>query len=161
MFDFPDPVNEVAARVVACGVLLMSAATLLMSLTAGAAWLWATALIAYGFVARVLTGPTLSPLGRFATSVVAPKLGRARPVPGPPKRFAQAIGAVVTVGAVGFVAAGQADVARGLLGVMIVAAGLEGFLALCVGCKVYGVLIRTGIVREAACPACADIGLHV
>jgi hypothetical protein len=49
--------------------------------------------LAYGFVARVLTGPTLSPLGQLVTRVVTPRLPVApRPVPGPPKRFAQGIG---------------------------------------------------------------------
>ena len=44
--------------------------------------------LAYGFVARVLTGPTLSPLGQLVTRVVTPALDiEARPVPGPPKRF--------------------------------------------------------------------------
>jgi len=47
--------------------------------------------LAYGFWARVLTGPTLSPLGQLATRVVAPRLPvEPKLVPGPPKRFAQA-----------------------------------------------------------------------
>ena len=49
-------------------------------------------MIAYGFVARVLTGPKLSPLGQFATRVAAPRLGEPKYVAGPPKRFAQAMG---------------------------------------------------------------------
>jgi Domain of unknown function (DUF4395) len=161
MFGFPNPVNEVAARVVACGVLAMSMTTLLLSVTVTPTSLWATTVIAYGFLARAVSGPTLSPLGRFATSVVAPRLARPRPVPGPPKRFAQAIGAVITLSAVGFVAAGFDGVAQGLLGLMILAAGLEGFLAFCIGCKVYGLLMRAGVVPEDACRACADIALYV
>jgi hypothetical protein len=161
MFSFPDPVNEIAARVVAFGVLIMSAATLLLSLAVGTGWLWATALIAYGFIARVATGPGLSPLGRVATSVVAPKLGTPRPVSGPPKRFAQGIGAAVTAGAIGFLAAGQIGVTQGLLGLMIVAAGLEAFFAFCVGCHVYGFLMRTGVISSDACETCGDLSLHI
>ena len=55
-FSFPREVNEVSARLVAGGVVLMAAATLWLDVR------WLTALLAYGFVARVLTGPKLSPL---------------------------------------------------------------------------------------------------
>src|SRR2546429_611801 len=52
LFAFPDPVNEVSARLVAAGVVLMSLATIVLDQP------WVTAVIAYGFVARVLSGPT-------------------------------------------------------------------------------------------------------
>ena len=59
---------------------------------------WLTLFLAYGFLARVLTGPTLSPLGQLVTRVGTPRLGlEPRPVPGPPKRFAQGIGATLSV----------------------------------------------------------------
>ena len=47
----------------------------------------------------MLTGPTLSPLGWLAQNVVAPRLGEKRPVPGPPKRFAQGMGALMSTAA--------------------------------------------------------------
>ena len=88
LFSFPNPVNEKAARVVA-GVVL---ATVIVILATGAYWLLIP--LAYGFWARVLTGPTLSPLGWIAQNVDRPAAGRpAKPVPGPPKRFAQGMGA--------------------------------------------------------------------
>ncbi|MDQ6928656.1 MAG: DUF4395 domain-containing protein, partial [Actinomycetota bacterium] len=94
VFAFPDPVNEVSARLVATGVVVMSLATVGFDLS------WMTAVIAYGFVARVLTGPTLSPLGQLVTRVITPRLGvPPKYVPGPPKRFAQGIGAVLSVAA--------------------------------------------------------------
>src|SRR5205085_2435066 len=87
LFSFPDPVNEVSARLVAGGVVLMSVLTIALDQP------WLTAVIAYGFVARVLTGPTLSPLGQIVTKGITPRLPlRERPVPGPPKRFAQGMG---------------------------------------------------------------------
>ena len=67
-FRFPDPVNEVSARLVAGGVVLLALATLVTASP------WLLAVLAYGFVARVLTGPTLSPLGQFVTRVVTPRL---------------------------------------------------------------------------------------
>ena len=66
MFSFPDPVNEVSARLVAAGVVVLSLATILLGVP------WLTAVIAYGFVARVLSGPTLSPLGQLVTRVITP-----------------------------------------------------------------------------------------
>ena len=89
MFDFPNPVNEYAARTVAAGVVVMAVAAITFQEP------WILIPLAYGFWARVLTGPTLSPLGQLATRVVAPRLPWGpKLVPGPPKRFAQAIGVV-------------------------------------------------------------------
>jgi hypothetical protein len=161
LFTFPNPVNEKAARGVAGGVLILSAITLVLSLTAGHGWLWLSVLLAYGFVARVATGPTLSPLGQFATRVIAPRLGPARLVPGPPKRFAQAIGAVVTVAVVVLVAVDAYPVAQALLAVMIIFATLESVFALCVGCKIFAVLMRAGLIPADTCEACADISRRV
>jgi hypothetical protein len=59
LFSFPDPVDEVSARLVAGGVVLLSLATIVLAQP------WLTAVIAYGFLARVLTGPTLSPLAQL------------------------------------------------------------------------------------------------
>jgi hypothetical protein len=84
VFEFPNPVNEKAARTVAAGVVVLCIATLVLTIAFGHAWIWLTVVLAYGFLARVATGPTLSPLGQLATRVVAPRLGTARPVPGPP-----------------------------------------------------------------------------
>ena len=158
MFTFPNPVNELAARTVAGGVLLLSLATLLLSLVSHQ-WLWLTVALAYGFVARVLTGPTLSPLGQLATRVVAPQLGEAKLVPGPPKRFAQAIGAVVTLSAVALVASGYDLAAQALLATMVAFALLESVFAYCVGCKVFGALMRVGVIPAETCEACNDLAL--
>ena len=77
LLSFPNPVNEISARLVAVGVVLMCAFTIGLQLR------WATAVIAYGFVARVLSGPRFSPLAQFVTRVVTPRLGlAARPVAG-------------------------------------------------------------------------------
>ena len=155
IFSFPNPVNEKAARTVAFVVMLAAVLTLATSAY------WLLALLAYGFIARVLTGPTLSPLGRLASSVIAPRLGPERPVPGPPKRFAQGIGAVITtvaaVAALGFSAGALAD---GLLILLIAAAGLESIFALCVGCRLFRLLMRAGLIPAEVCAECADIWSH-
>jgi hypothetical protein len=153
VFSFPNPVNEISARLVAGGVVLLA----LLTIVSGQLWL--TAMIAYGFVARVLTGPTLSPLGQLVTRVITPRLPvAARPVPGPPKRFAQGIGAVVSVTAavlgLGF---GLDGAAYAVLGLLVVAATLESVFAFCIGCKLFALLMRAGIIPAAICERCNDI----
>jgi len=150
---FPNPVNEVAARVVAAGVALIALAAIL----SGQPWL--SAVLAYGFCARVVAGPTLSPLGQLATRWLAPRLAaEPRWVPGPPKRFAQAIGATLTVSAAVATLALRADgVADALLGALVIAATLEAALGLCLGCRVFGVLMRWGWVPADVCAACSDL----
>ena len=90
LFAFPNPVNEKAARTVA-GVVLA-----IVILILATSWYWLLIPLVYGFWARVLTGPTLSPLGWTAQRLIAPRLGAAKPVSGPPKRFAQLMGAVMS-----------------------------------------------------------------
>jgi Domain of unknown function (DUF4395) len=151
-FSFPNPVNEKAARVVA-GVVL---ATVIAILATGAYWLLIP--LAYGFWARVLTGPTLSPLGWLAQNVVAPRLGEKRPVPGPPKRFAQAMGALMSTAALVLaLIAGDHTAADIVLILFLPAAGLESIFGYCVGCKIFGLLMRVGVVPETVCLECADI----
>jgi hypothetical protein len=151
LLAFPHPVNEKAARSVAAGVVLLSAITLVTQ-----AW-WLTVPLALGFWARVLTGPTLSPLGQLATRVVAPWLGTPRYVSGPPKRFAQGMGAAMTTLAAALALSGDHTAAAVLLGLVIVAALLESALGFCVGCKVFGLLMRVGVIPSAVCAECADI----
>jgi uncharacterized protein DUF4395 len=137
MFSFPNPVNEKAARVVAGVVMVVALVTLLTS----AYWLLIP--LAYGFWARVLTGPTLSPLGRFATGVAAPRLGAPKYVPGPPKRFAQGMGTAITSLALILWLAGATTAVNVLLIALIAAAALESILAYCLGCKIFGICAVT------------------
>ena len=152
VFSFPDPVNEVSARLVAGGVLVMCVLTLAFNLE------WATAVIAYGFVARVLTGPTLSPLGQLVTRFVTPRLRvPERPVPGPPKRFAQGMGVAFSVTALVLTGLGYWTAAEVMLGLLAGAAFLESALGLCLGCNVFAILMRIGVVPEEICERCNDI----
>ena len=152
MFSFPNPVNEKAARVVA-GVVAITGVVILLT-----GWHWLLVGLAYGFWARVLTGPTLSPLGRLAMRVVAPRLGAPKYVAGPPKRFAQGIGAALaSVAAVLALGLGLDTAANVLTGLLVVAATLESVFALCVGCRIFAVLMSAGLIPEKTCERCADI----
>jgi Domain of unknown function (DUF4395) len=154
LFSFPDPVNEKAARVVA-GVVL---ATVIVILATG--WYWLLVPLAYGFWARVLTGPTLSPLGWTAQNVIAPRLGPKKPVPGPPKRFAQGMGAVMSTAALVLAYAASHTAADVMLILFLPPAGLESILGYCVGCKIFGSLMRLGVIPERVCAECADVTLR-
>ena len=153
LLGFPNPVNEVSARLVAGGVVVMASTALVF----GQPWLLAP--IAYGFVARMLTGPKLSPLAQLVTRVITPRLGvPPKEVAGPPKRFAQGIGAVVTgSAAIAHFAFGQTAVANVLLGLIVVAATLESVFAYCIGCRIFGVLMTRGVIPEDVCESCNDI----
>lgn len=153
LFSFPDPVNEVSARLVAGGVVALALITIAFDQP------WLTVPLAYGFVARVLSGPTLSPLGQLVTRVITPRLSLTpRMVPGPPKRFAQGIGAVFTVtAAVLALALDQRVAAYVMLGFIVVAASLESFLGYCLGCKIFGLLMRAGVIPPEVCERCNDL----
>ena len=151
-FFFPNPVNEVAARTVAVGVVALAAVAL------GSGALWLTVPLAYGFVARTLTGPRLSPLGQIATRLVAPRLSRyAKYTPGPPKRFAQSMGAAFTLTAMSLWLAGQSAASQVVLGVLLVPATLEAGFGYCLGCQVFRIGMRLGLVPDSACEECADL----
>lgn len=156
LIGFPDTVDERAARVVAGGVVAMAATALITDR------LWLVAPVSYGFAARVLTGPKLSPLGQLATRVVVPRLGGPpRPVSGAPKRLAQGMGlAMSSTALVLGVVLGRRKAARIVLSVLIVAAGLEAFAGVCLACKLYPLLERAGLVSAEDCPDCTDLDDH-
>lgn len=139
LLRFPDPVNETSARLVAAGVVAQGVALLVLR-----EW-WLLVPLTYGFLARVLTGPTLSPLGQFVTRVASPlveaRTGRApRFVPGPPKRFAQGVGLAFTASASVAWLLGAPGVSVVLVGALVAAATLESVFAVCLGCIAHSAL---------------------
>jgi hypothetical protein len=153
LLSFPNPVNETSARLVAGSVAVLAVLTLAFQQG------WLLPVLAYGFVARALTGPTLSPLGLLATRVVTPRLPlRHRYAPGPAKRFAQAIGAALTVTAtLLWYVAGAHAAALVLVGVLAAFASLEAALGVCVGCRLFFLGMRLGLVPPAVCADCARV----
>lgn len=152
LFSFPNPVNELAARTVAGGVAVLA------GLTLATGWDWLIVLLAVGFLARTAAGPRFSALGRLATQVVAPRLGMPRFVPGPPKRFAQAIGLVLTTtAAVTAYAFGAVLLPIMLVAVLLLFALLESVLGFCAGCWLFGHLMRWGVIPADTCEACMNV----
>ncbi|MGP8159694.1 MAG: DUF4395 domain-containing protein [Candidatus Dormibacteria bacterium] len=155
VFRFPNPVNEVSARTVAGGVAVAALVTL------GTRWPYLLPFMAYGFIARVLSGPTLSPWGQVVTRVIVPRLPfTAKLIAGPPKRFAQGMGAVLTTAAtLLWLVFGLPIPALVLVGLVAVAATLESVFALCIGCRVFDVLMQAGLIPATVCDACSNLSL--
>ena len=156
MFSFPNPVDEYAARTVAAGVAVMAVGAIALRQP------WILIPLAYGFWARVLSGPTLSPLGQLATRVVAPRFPRGpKLVAGPPKRFAQAIGVVFSTSALvlwfGF---GLPTATWVVVGLLACAATLESAFGICLGCTAFAYLMRAGVIPDEVCESCADLSLR-
>ncbi len=57
----------------------------------------------------------------------------------------------------GFGYDGAAEV---FLGLIIVAALLESALAICLGCVIFGRLMKLGLIPEETCEACANVSLR-
>jgi hypothetical protein len=156
IFGFPETVNETSARLVAFGVVAQTVLFLVVR-----EW-WVLVPLTYGFVARVAAGPRFSPLGIVVTRVVTPFLARVsghsgRICPGPPKRFAQAIGVVFSASALIAALAGSTPVAVGLIIGLTAAASLEAFVGYCLGCAIFSQLMRIGVIPESVCEDCNDI----
>jgi hypothetical protein len=151
-FSFPNPVNETSARVVAGGVVAMAAGAIAFDQP------WLLAPLTYGFAARVAAGPRFSPLGLLATKLVTPRLPVThRFTPGPPKRLAQAMGLTMTATASILAASGKRRLAYRVLGLLIVAAGLESAFGICLACRLFTVLMRAGLIPHSMCEECSDL----
>ena len=150
LFSFPNPVNDYAARAVAAIVIIL---VVLFEITANEFLLL---FITYGFLARVLTGPTLSPVGLLATKIIVPTLGSpSKLVPGPPKRFAQFIGLLISLSAtIALFIFDSPTSARYLMAVICFFASLESILGFCAGCFVFGWLMKLNLIPESVCESC-------
>ena len=150
LFSFPNPVNDYAARAVAAIVIIL---VVLFEITANEFLL---IFITYGFLARVLTGPTLSPVGLLATTIIVPALGSpSKLVPGPPKRFAQFIGLLISLLAtIAIFVFDSPTSARYLMAVICFFASLESILGFCAGCFVFGWLMKLNLIPESVCESC-------
>ncbi len=153
---FPNPINETATRVTAGEVVALNAVAL------GLGQMWLLPLVAADYTARALAGPRFSPLALLAAKGIIPRLKVAPHwTAGPPKRFAAAIGATLMIGASSlYYLTNARKVAYGVGAVMLLFPALESFLGLCVGCKMFGVLMTRHLVPDDVCAECADISLR-
>ncbi len=156
LLNFPTEVNDTSARIVATGAVAMAAGFAVMG------WAWLLIPLTYGFVARVLSGPTFSPLARLATQVITPRINaQHRIVPGPPKRFAQGIGALFSVSASVLYLLDLDTASRWVAAALAGPAFLEAAFGFCIGCKMFAGLMRLGVIPESVCVECNDISARL
>ena len=149
LFSFPNPVNEFSARFVAGMVAILTIATILTENQFVAGFLL------YGFLARVATGPTLSPIGLLATRVIVPALGNpTKLVAGPPKRFAQTVGLAFSATAFVMLMLDFVLVFQITLAILVVFALLESVAGFCAGCFVFSYLMKWKIIPQSVCESC-------
>ncbi|MBN0972591.1 MULTISPECIES: DUF4395 domain-containing protein [Gordonia] len=155
VLTFPNPVNDYAARSTAGLVVVLA----IIAVSVNTPVLYG--ILALGFALRVASGPTLSPFGQLSVRFLVPKIIRKEKlVPGPPKRFAQTIGLVVSGTAFVLTLLGYGLAAQLATGVLIAAATLEAVFGFCLGCTIFGFLQRRGVIPESVCEACNNISLR-
>lgn len=148
---FPNIVDDVSVRLIAGVVLALG----VLALAAHQWWLYAV--LAVDFVLRAGWGPSASPVARLVQRVRPHVPAPPRYTAGPPKRFAAAIGGVLTVAATVLWLVGTSVPVVVIGVVMIVFPALEVLAGVCVGCLVFGWLMRVGLIPESVCVECADI----
>ena len=156
-FSFPELINEVAARLVAIGVLVLSSVVLFLLIDKNNYVLFFLSILIYGFLARVSSGPKISPLALFVTKLLVPRLNfKEKLVPGPPKRFAQGIGLIFSLfTAITFVV-NLNSISILLISILILFAALEAFIGFCAGCKVFKLLMNIGLIPNDVCEKCSN-----
>jgi hypothetical protein len=87
--------------------------------------------------------------------VITPRIKvQHRFVAGPPKRFAQGVGATFSIVASVLMLSGADTAARIVIAGLVGAAFLESAFAVCLGCIMFGWLMRAGVIPKDVCEEC-------
>ena len=134
-------------------VLLLVVAVLGFGAAAPAAWILLAVLSAL-FAWSAIAGVRRNPFGQLFARVIRPRLAPPEELEDPrPPTFAQGVGFVVTIVGVILGAAGIAAAVPIAASLAFVAAFLNAAFGLCLGCQIYLLLQRVGLVgreRHAA-----------
>jgi hypothetical protein len=145
----PFRVNEAVVRGVALQVMLLS--------------LWAVLslnriplyILAGDFAIRVFLVPFFSPLAFVSKRMVVPVFRfKKKMIIFQPKRFAAMIGLTLSAAALVLTFTGNTVAAIIFLSLLGIFSALECFLKFCAGCKIFGLLMRWGLVDEELCSDC-------
>lgn len=111
--------------------------------------------LAYEFLGRLVYGPGISLQAFLARHlIVRPFLKGPRPTPGSPKRFAQFVGTIFSVGALVALVSGQSLLSQSLLGILVFFSFLEFSVGFCAACFLFAQAIRLGWLSAEHCEAC-------
>jgi tellurite resistance protein TehA-like permease/glutaredoxin len=144
LFWFPDTVNRTAAQVV--GLICMIYCILCVAFYDRRATQWAVLALAIDFFGRLLFGGNYTPIGLIGNIVAHAWKGRPVLMAGPPKQFAAFCGFFMSALSAALLLAGERLGGTIVIGILIFPTGLEGILDWCMGCWMFGLGIRYGIV---------------
>jgi hypothetical protein len=82
-------------------------------------------------------------------------------VAGPPKRFAQGIGAAFSIAGSVLWILDMHTASRVVIAMLAGAASLEAFVGFCLGCAIFARLMRWGVIPESVCQDCNDISARL
>ncbi|MBB6480203.1 DUF4395 domain-containing protein [Spirochaeta isovalerica] len=145
----PYRVNEAVVRGIALQVLFLS----LLTLFTGS--LIPAFLLAGDFAIRVFLIPRFSPLAYISGKIIAPLARfKRKQIVFKPKRFAAMIGLSLSAASVVFLLNQASGPALFLLGMLALFSFLEAVFRFCAGCRIFGLLMKLGLVKEEQCPDC-------
>jgi hypothetical protein len=145
----PYRVREDAVRGVAIQVFLLS----LTAIFTGS--IIPVVILIADFAVRVILVPRFSLLAFISRKMIAPVAGfRKRQIVFKPKRFAAAIGLIISISALLFQTNDLHIIFVLSLSVLSLFSFLEAFFKFCAGCKIFGLLMKLGLVSEDECPDC-------
>ncbi len=128
-------VNARAARV--SGTIVVVAGAVVLA----TGWYWLLAPLAVDFGVKAALGLRRSPLCKVCTAITRALQIRPKMEDEAPKRFAAGVGFVCSVGAASAWYGGAPLLAQAVLSTFLVCAFLEAAFGVCVGCRVYGLLL--------------------
>ncbi|CAD7704182.1 unnamed protein product, partial [Ostreobium quekettii] len=154
LFWFPNTVDNRVVRLVALQVFVIAIVILVcgIALEDDIEIKWLSLALLVDFVVRFVAGSAPSPVGAMAMNYAA--LGEVikgdKPnfSPGPPKQFAAFVGVIFTTVTTILYFEGENEAASVVMGILIIAAGLEAFLGMCLGCKFFSYMIKFHLVPK-------------
>jgi len=151
--NIPKRVKEPVVRGIAVQVFLLTLAAIY----------WKSPVILYillgDFFLRAFVTAKISPLAILSRYIWAPLLKfPLKMVTMRPKKFAASIGFFMSAAALALYLTGYPFIMQLVLAVLALFSFLEGAFRFCAGCKIFGLLIKLGLVKEELCEDCVFPG---
>ena len=157
-FSFPELINDVAARFVASTVIINCLLIIFCMAINSEFSFYLSLFLFYEFLARTSSGPKISIIALLVTKIIVPKLDiNEKMLPGPPKRFAQFIGLILSIAITVFIFLQIQYLAVFFISILVFFASLEAFLGYCFGCKVFKFLMSVNLIPKKVCEKCNDL----
>ena len=157
-FSFPELINDVAARFVASTVIINCLLIIFCMAINSEFSFYLFLFLFYEFLARTSSGPKISIIALLVTKIIVPKLDiNEKMLPGPPKRFAQFIGLILSIAITVFIFLQIQYLAVFFISILVFFASLEAFLGYCFGCKVFKFLMSVNLIPKKVCEKCNDL----